>query len=298
MVVMLLHVLVKAYGSMLNLLVNNPLLLLKILAFHVECIVKAYAGSFLEIVDPDQNKVPPEEMLTLLYNFHQIAVQTHKGFFCNKKKTSKISISGFGHKRCLLKNGEVLAINDPALSPDQMGYLLKYDSVRGRLNVEIESGKDCLVVNNKKVKLTNENAKKIPWAGVECVVDCCGAFTSIEKVSAHIHGLVKKVFLSYPSTDAPISFDNFCIEKGLMTTVHAVTPTQAVTDNARKKWRGGRSAILNSTGAATVVGKVIFDLKGKLMDMAFRVPTVKMSVVDLTGRIQNGASIDAIKEKK
>uniref|UniRef100_A0A1B0G7N0 Glyceraldehyde-3-phosphate dehydrogenase n=1 Tax=Glossina morsitans morsitans TaxID=37546 RepID=A0A1B0G7N0_GLOMM len=254
---------------------------------------------------------------------------------------SKIGINGFGrigrifYRRCLLKNAEVLAINDPALSPEQMGYLLKYDSVHGRLNVEIESGRDCLVVNNKKITLTKEkDAKKIPWADVDCVVDCCGAFTTIEKASAHIHGSVKKVVLSYPSTDAPmfvcgvnldkyksdmkvissascttnclaplakVIHDNFCIEEGLMTTAHAATSTQAVTDSGRKQWRSGRSAILNiipaSTGAAKAVGKVIPDLNGKLTGMAFRVPTANVSVVDLTVRIQNGANADAIKEK-
>uniref|UniRef100_A0A1A9VX49 Glyceraldehyde 3-phosphate dehydrogenase NAD(P) binding domain-containing protein n=1 Tax=Glossina austeni TaxID=7395 RepID=A0A1A9VX49_GLOAU len=220
---------------------------------------------------------------------------------------SKIGINGFTRigrifcRRCLLKNAEVLPINNPALSPDQMGYLLKCDSVHSRLNVEIESGKHCLVINNKKITLTKEKyAKKIPWAGVECVVDCCGAFTPIEKASAHIHGSVKKVFLLYPSTDAPMFVcgvnldkyksdmkvvsnvsctticlaplakyihDNFCIEEGLMTIAHAVTPTRAATDNARKKWRSGRSAVLNiilaSTGAAKAVGKVIPDLNGK-----------------------------------
>uniref|UniRef100_A0A1A9V5E8 Glyceraldehyde-3-phosphate dehydrogenase n=1 Tax=Glossina austeni TaxID=7395 RepID=A0A1A9V5E8_GLOAU len=254
---------------------------------------------------------------------------------------SKIGINGFGRigrifcRRCLLKNAEVLAINNPALSPDQMAYLLKYDSVHGRLNVKIESGKDCLVVNNKKITVTKEkDAKKIPWTGVECVVDCSGAFTTIEKASAHIHGSVKKVVLSYPSTDAPmfvcgvnldkyksdmkvisnascttnclaplakVIHDNFCIEEGLMTTVHAATSTQAVTDNAGKQWRSGRSAMLNiipaSTGAAKAVGKVIPDLNGKLTGMAFRVPTANVSVVDLTVRIQNGATADAIKEK-
>uniref|UniRef100_A0A1B0BAI8 Glyceraldehyde 3-phosphate dehydrogenase NAD(P) binding domain-containing protein n=1 Tax=Glossina palpalis gambiensis TaxID=67801 RepID=A0A1B0BAI8_9MUSC len=89
---------------------------------------------------------------------------------------SRIGIIGFDrigrifYHRCLLKNAEVLAINDPALSPDQIGYLLKNDSILGRLNVQIESGKDCLMVNNTKITLTKERyPKKIPWAGVECV---------------------------------------------------------------------------------------------------------------------------------
>uniref|UniRef100_A0A1A9ZY39 Glyceraldehyde 3-phosphate dehydrogenase NAD(P) binding domain-containing protein n=1 Tax=Glossina pallidipes TaxID=7398 RepID=A0A1A9ZY39_GLOPL len=160
---------------------------------------------------------------------------------------SKISINGFGHigrifcRRCLLKNAEAPANNDPALSPDQLGYLLKYDSVHELLNVEIESGKDCLVANNKKITLTKDkNAKNIPWA-----------------------------------------------EEGLMTTVDAVTPTQAATDNARKKWRSGRSAMLNiipaSTGTAKAVDKIILVSKVALTGMApMPIPTVNVSVVDLT----------------
>uniref|UniRef100_A0A1A9X314 Glyceraldehyde-3-phosphate dehydrogenase n=1 Tax=Glossina brevipalpis TaxID=37001 RepID=A0A1A9X314_9MUSC len=255
---------------------------------------------------------------------------------------SKIGINGFGrigrifYRRCLRKNAEVLAINDPgAVSTDQMAYLLKYDSVHGRLNGEIQNGKDCLIVNKKKITVTRErDPKKVPWTGVECVVDCTGIFTTIEKASAHIHDSVKKVFLSYPSTDAPmfvvgvntdkyksdmkvlsnascttnclaplakVIHDNFCIEEGLMTTVHALTPSQTVTDNAKKKWRSGRSGILNiipaSTGAAKAVGKVIPELNGKLSGMAFRVPTANVSVVDLTVRLGKKANAEAIRAK-
>ncbi len=175
---------------------------------------------------------------------------------------------------------------------------------------------------------------EIPWAAVSAdyVVESTGVFTTTEAASAHIKAGAKKVVISAPSKDAPMFVmgvnnetytpdmnvvsnascttnclaplakvinDNFGIADGLMTTVHATTATQKTVDGPSKKdWRGGRAAagniIPSSTGAAKAVGKVIPDLNGKLTGMAFRVPTLDVSVVDLTVNLKKPATYDQI----
>lgn len=176
--------------------------------------------------------------------------------------------------------------------------------------------------------------KEIPWGacGAEYVVESTGVFTTIETASAHIAGGAKKVVISAPSKDAPMFVmgvnnekytkdmnivsnascttnclaplakvinDNFGIVEGLMTTVHATTNTQKTVDApSNKDWRGGRAAagniIPSSTGAAKAVGEVIPELKGKLTGMAFRVPTLDVSVVDLTVRLAKETTYEEI----
>ena len=176
---------------------------------------------------------------------------------------------------------------------------------------------------------------EIGWGecGADYVVESTGVFSSKDKAKAHLAAGARKVAISAPSDDAPMFVmgvnhetyssdmdvvsnascttnclaplakvvnDNFGIVEGLMTTVHAVTATQKTVDGPSKKdWRGGRAACNNiipsSTGAAKAVGVVIPELNGKLTGMAFRVPVADVSVVDLTCRIEKGASYDTIK---
>ena len=225
---------------------------------------------------------------------------------------------------------EVVAINDPFITADYMAYMVKYDSVHGKFKGEVKEENGKLIVNGKEVKVYNEmDPKNIPWGtdGVDYVLECSGVFTTLEKAQAHIDAGAKKVIISAPSKDAPMFVmgvnnetytpdmnivsnascttkvinDNFGIKDGLMTTVHATTATQKTVDGASKKdWRGGRAAAANiipsSTGAAKAVGKVIPQLDGKLTGMAFRVPTVDVSVVDLTCNLEKPATYEQICE--
>ena len=254
----------------------------------------------------------------------------------------KLGINGFGRIgriafRATVKRNDVdvVAIND-LLDVEHLAYLLKYDSVHGRFDGEVEVIDGNLVVDGKTIRVTAErDPKNLKWdeAGVDVVAECTGIFTTLETAQYHIDGGAKKVVISAPSKDAPmfvmgvnddqltashtiasnascttnclaplakIIEDNFGIEEALMTTIHAATSTQYTVDApSRKNYRIGRSALNNiiptSTGAAKAVGKVIPELDGKLTGMAFRVPTVDVSVVDLTVRTSKETSLEEIK---
>lgn len=204
----------------------------------------------------------------------------------------------------------------------------KFDGeVSARENTIVVNGKEIKVYNEM-------DPVNIPWGndGVEYVLECSGVFTTMEKAEAHLKGGAKKVVISAPSKDAPmfvmgvnnekyessmnivsnascttnclaplakVIHDHFGIVDGLMTTVHSTTATQKTVDGASKKdWRGGRAASTNiipsSTGAAKAVGKVIPDLNGKLTGMAFRVPTVDVSVVDLTCNLAKPTTMEEL----
>ncbi|MEG1519968.1 MAG: type I glyceraldehyde-3-phosphate dehydrogenase [Clostridia bacterium] len=199
--------------------------------------------------------------------------------------------------------------------------------------VEIKDGK-LVVNGNAITVFAEKDPEQINWAscGAEYIAEATGVFTTIEGASKHFVGGAKKVIITAPSSDAPMFVmgvncskytsdmnvisnascttnclaplakvinDNFGIVDGLMTTVHSTTATQKTVDGPSKKdWRGGRAAagniIPSSTGAAKAVGKVIPELKGKLTGMAFRVPTLDVSVVDLTCNLAKPAKMEDI----
>ena len=229
----------------------------------------------------------------------------------------------------------VVGIND-LIDAEYMSYMLRYDSTHGKFKGSVETKGNNLIVNGNKIRVTNEkNPSKLKWSdiGAEYIVESTGLFLTKDSAKGHIESGAKKVIMSAPSKDdtpmfvmgvnnetytndinfvsnascttnclAPIAKvlnDNFGIESGIMTTVHAVTSSQKIVDGpSRKDWRGGRAAFSNiipsSTGAAKAVGKVIPSLDGKLTGMAFRVPTVDVSVVDLTVNLGNKTSYDEI----
>ncbi len=254
----------------------------------------------------------------------------------------KVGINGFGRIGRLAfrsavnrPNIKIVGIND-LLDVEYLAYMLKYDSVHGQFDGEVEVKDGKLIVNGNAIRITAErDPANLKWDEVdaEYVIESTGFFLTEETAGKHLEAGAKKVVLSAPSKDhtpmfvmgvnntelkadqkifsnascttnclAPITKvlnDNFGIIEGLMTTVHAATATQKTVDGpSMKDWRGGRSAIHNiipsSTGAAKAVGKVIPAMNGKLIGMAFRVPTMDVSVVDLTVKLEKPASYKEI----
>ncbi|TJY31869.1 type I glyceraldehyde-3-phosphate dehydrogenase [Pontimicrobium aquaticum] len=202
-------------------------------------------------------------------------------------------------------------------------------------SVEVKDGHLVLNGKTIRIT-AERDPRNLKWneVGVDVVAECTGIFKSLETANYHIEAGAKKVAISAPSKDAPmfvmgvnhknikksdaivsnascttnclapiakVLHDNFGIDEALMTTIHAVTASQLTVDGPSKKnYRLGRSALNNiipsTTGAAKAVGKVIPELNGKLTGMAFRVPTVNVSVVDLTVRLEKDTSYKAIKE--
>jgi len=201
-------------------------------------------------------------------------------------------------------------------------------------SIEVKNG-NLVVNGNEIRVSAERNPEDLKWdeVGADVVLDCTGIFTTLEGAQKHITAGAKKVAISAPSADAPMFVmgvnhkditaantivsnascttnclaplakvinDEFGIVEGLMTTVHAATATQFTVDGpSRKDYRLGRASLNNivpaSTGAAKAVGKVIPELNGKLTGMAFRVPTVDVSVVDLTVRLEKSASFEEVK---
>eukprot|EP00356_Strombidium_inclinatum_P007599 CAMPEP_0170497152 /NCGR_PEP_ID=MMETSP0208-20121228/23873_1 /TAXON_ID=197538 /ORGANISM="Strombidium inclinatum, Strain S3" /LENGTH=285 /DNA_ID=CAMNT_0010773877 /DNA_START=9 /DNA_END=866 /DNA_ORIENTATION=- len=257
----------------------------------------------------------------------------------------RLGINGFGRIgrltfRSSFNNpaAKVMAINAPRRTLDYLVYMLKYDSVHGRFDRQVDIVDGGLNIDGDFVKVFHEtDPAAINWkdTGAEYICDSTGVFLTTPKASAHFEGGAKKVVLSAPPKDdspilvmgvnhdsynsdmkvvsnascttnclAPVTKvlnDNWGIDEGLMTTVHAVTINQMTVDGPSKggkDWRAGRAAgcniIPSSTGAAKTVGKVIPELNGKLTGMAFRIPTTNVSVVDLTVRLQKETTYEDV----
>ena len=237
-----------------------------------------------------------------------------------------------------LKEFEIVAVND-IVPISNLTYLLKYDSVHGRFSKQIYHEENALYIEGKKVNVfSQKDPTQIPWKDlkVDYIIESTGLFTHLEEAKKHLKGGAKRVILSAPGKEniptyvmgvnhqsynpktdfivsnascttnclAPIAkvlLDHFGIEEGLMTTIHAVTATQAIHDGPSKKdLRAGRAAHLNiipsSTGAAKAVGLCLPEVQGKLTGMAFRVPVADVSVVDLTVRLTKSTTYDTICE--
>ena len=230
---------------------------------------------------------------------------------------------------------QIVAINDLG-KPETNAHLTQYDTAHGKFPGSVSVDGDCMVVNGDRIKvLANRNPAELPWKdlGVDVVLECTGFFTSKEKASAHLAGGAKKVIISAPGgkdVDATVVFgvnqgvlkasdtvisnascttnclapmakvlhESVGIESGLMTTIHAYTNDQVLTDVYHEDLRRARSATMSmiptKTGAAAAVGLVLPDLNGKLDGFAMRVPTINVSVVDLSFMSKKATSADEV----
>ncbi len=230
---------------------------------------------------------------------------------------------------------EIVAINDLGDVKTNV-HLTKYDTAHGKFPGTVGIDGEYMVVNGDRIKvLANRDPSKLPWAelGVDVVLECTGFFTSKEKASAHIAGGAKKVIISAPGgkdVDATVVYgvnhgvlkashtvisnascttnclaplvkplhDKLGLVCGLMTTIHAYTNDQVLTDVYHEDLRRARSASQNmiptKTGAAAAVGLVLPELNGKLDGYAIRVPTINVSMVDLTFTARRPTTVDEV----
>jgi glyceraldehyde 3-phosphate dehydrogenase len=252
----------------------------------------------------------------------------------------KIAINGLGRiGRCVARivanreDVELVAVNASG-SEEMIQYNLRYDTVHGpRQDIKVEGG--YIYIGNDKAKLLNEREPaKIDFAtyGADVVLECTGAFLTMDSVQAYIDNGIKKVVMSAPANDNTPTFvlganentyagepivsnascttnglapvvkvldDAFGIEKGLMTTIHSYTSSQPILDGKDKKDpRKGRAGATNltpsSTGAAKAIGKVMPHLNGKLNGQAIRVPTPNVSLVDLTVTLNKNVTLEEV----
>ncbi len=230
---------------------------------------------------------------------------------------------------------QIVAINDLG-DPNTNAHLTRYDTAHGKFPGTVAVEGDSMVVNGDRIRVfANRDPAALPWGelGVDVVMECTGFFTSKEKASAHLRGGAKKVIISAPGgkdVDATVVFgvnhgilrsshtvisNASCttnclapvvkvldaalgIESGLMTTIHAYTNDQVLTDVYHEDLRRARSATMSmiptKTGAAAAVGLVLPDLNGKLDGFAMRVPTINVSVVDLSFMSQKPTTVEAV----
>ncbi len=232
---------------------------------------------------------------------------------------------------------DIVAINDLG-SVETNAHLLQYDTAHGRFNEQVSVDGEHIVVGNDRFKVFAErDPSKLPWAslGVDVVFECTGVFRTRDAAAAHIAGGAKKVIISAPASgeiDATVVYgvnhtsltkdhavisnascttnclapmakalnDSVGIESGLMTTIHAYTNDQVLTDVYHKDLRRARSATMSmiptTTGAAVAVGLVLPELVGKLDGFAMRVPTINVSIVDLTFTAKRDTTVEEIND--
>lgn len=232
---------------------------------------------------------------------------------------------------------EIVAIN-ASYPSETLAHLIKYDTVHGKFDGTVEAFEDHLLVDGKMIRLlNNRDPKELPWTdlGVEVVIEATGKFNSKEKAILHVEAGAKKVILTAPGKNEDVTIvvgvnedqlditkhtvisnascttnclapvvkvldEQFGIENGLMTTVHAYTNDQKNIDNPHKDLRRaracGQSIIPTTTGAAKALAKVLPHLNGKLHGMALRVPTPNVSLVDLVVDVKRNVTVEAIND--
>src|SRR3954468_15110893 len=230
---------------------------------------------------------------------------------------------------------QIVAINDLG-KPESNAHLTRHDTAHGRFPGTVEVDGDYMIVNGDRIRVfAQRNPAEIPWGelGVDVVLECTGFFTTKEKASAHLKGGAKKVIISAPggkdvdativygvnhsvlkSSDTVISnascttnclaplvkplHDKIGVVCGLMTTIHAYTNDQVLTDVYHEDLRRARSATMSQiptkTGAAAAVGLVLPELNGKLDGLSIRVPTINVSIVDLSFVAKRATTVDEV----
>ena len=258
---------------------------------------------------------------------------------------TRIGINGFGRIgrnvfKAILKyhpNLDVVAINDHS-SSETKAHLLKYDSIYGIFDKNIDFDDDNIIIDGNKIKWSSHsNPEDIDWksTNVDIVIESSGRFRSAKETIGHINGGAKKVIISSPAKNDDITMvlgvneseyipeehnilsnascttncvapmvkvlnDNFGFKSGLMSTIHSVTNDQSILDRGHKDLRRARAAGMNiiptTTGAAKSVGEIIPELKGKINGLAFRVPTLYVSCVDLVCTLDKTVTKEQINE--
>jgi glyceraldehyde 3-phosphate dehydrogenase len=258
---------------------------------------------------------------------------------------TRVGINGFGRIgrnffRAHLERGgdfEVVAINDLG-DAKTMGHLLKYDSVLGPLDEDVEVGDGLIKAGKTELQVLSErDPAALPWRDLEIdlVIESTGFFTDREGAQKHLDAGARKVVISAPATDpdltvvlgvndeiydpeqhhivsnascttncvaplAKVLHDNFTIEQGFMTTIHAYTNDQQILDLPHKDLRRARAAAINliptSTGAARAIGLVMPDLKGKVDGISVRAPVAVGSITDLVVRLRRDVTVEEVNE--
>src|SRR5436309_9243424 len=256
---------------------------------------------------------------------------------------TRVGINGFGRIgrnffRAHLERGgdfELVAINDLG-DAKTMGHLLKYDSVLGTLNEDVEVGDGLIKAGRHELQVLSErDPAGLPWGDleIELVIESTGFFTDRDGAQKHLDAGAKKVVISAPATDpdvtivlgvnddvydpeqhhivsnascttncvaplAKVLHDNFTVEQGFMTTIHAYTNDQQILDLPHKDLRRARAAAINliptSTGAARAIGLVMPDLKGKVDGISVRAPVPTGSITDLVVRLGSDVTVDDV----